>query len=154
MGTCIDILLGISVVGPSQHQTPQEKSSSELNTIHNGKEVYLTKGGTDIFRGKYESCPEDSLVHGETLGEDHGRFFITKVFKNASKWKDFDCDKHTSGAVVKWPFNSIRKLMRKDVHAQGTESRLPTLLARRNKNMTPEEGPKETSVKQRQGLYL
>ena len=77
MGICIDILLDISVVGPSQHQTPQEKSSSEPNTIHNGEEVHLTKGGTDIFRGKYESCPEDSLVHG--------RFFITKVFKNASK---------------------------------------------------------------------
>ena len=106
-GTCIDILLGISVLGPSQHQTPQEKSSSEPNTIHNGKEVYLTKGGTDIFTGKYESCPEDTLVHGETLGEDHDRFFITKVFKNASKLRDFDCDKHTSGAAVKWLFNSI-----------------------------------------------
>ena len=104
---------------------------------HDGEEAYLTENGKDLFKAWYEKCSIETMVHGEMIGEGNGRFFITRVLKDAKEWSQFDEDKHVKGAAIKWSFLTSRKRKRKAFVAQGTESKSPTPLQRRNKKMTP-----------------
>ena len=65
--------------------------------------------GKKIFKAKYQKTT-DKIVHGVEMKENDARFFITKVLKSASSWKDFDVDKHAAGGAILWSTKAIIKM--------------------------------------------
>ena len=57
--------------------------------------------GKDVFKGTFHVI-DDKFVHGKELDENHGRFFISKVLKDANRWKSFNPELHCVGAAVMW----------------------------------------------------
>ena len=88
--------------------------------IKNGKEGYLVQNDKHLFKARYERCSPKDNVHFREIGSDQGRFFITKVYLNASLWKDLDEDRHCVEAAILW---EIAKIKRLDVEEITHESR-------------------------------
>lgn len=125
--------------------TEDESESDEGEAVvekplADGEEVYLLRNNIKMFSGKYEKTdPGKTTVHGNILQENEGRFFITKVMRNVSKWKDFDVDVMTVGAPILWKKSELmRKNSAVDVTI-GTEARNPTARFERKRKRQPEK---------------
>ena len=82
--------------------------------------------GFKIFKGKYQKT-SDKTVHGREINFKEGRFFITKVLKDANKWKGFDVDTTVTGAAILWNTDAVIRMKFADVsESSGTEATLPT----------------------------
>ena len=92
-----------------------EHSSDDamIDKLNNGVEVYLCKNGKDIFKANFEKTPLGTMVHGQELDADSGRFFILKILKDANNWKKFDVDKYCVGVTIKWDLKSVRWIKQK-----------------------------------------
>ena len=102
-----------------------------IDKLNNGEEVYLCKNGKDIFKAKFKKTPLGTMVHGQELDADSGRFFILKILKDANNWKKFDVDKHCVGAPIKWDIKNVRQSKQKNISELGTEARFATPQAER-----------------------
>ena len=67
--------------------------------LHGGEEVYLTKNGKEMFKAQSQHCLSDTIVYGEVIGKENGRFFINKCLKMQA-----------NGAAVKWSLKSLHKI--------------------------------------------
>ena len=67
------------------------------------------------------------MVHGREINFKEGRFFITKVLKDANKWKGFDVDTTVTGAAILWNTDAVIRMKFADVsESSGTEATPPT----------------------------
>ena len=82
---------------PSQENTDPSQQNSNLPPLKQSEEVYLCH----LLKGTFHDT-DDKFVHGKELDVNHGRFFITKVLKNADCWKSFKPEFHCAGAAVMW----------------------------------------------------
>ena len=134
----------IANILPLSNESDEAEKSDDNNEnekpLADGEEVYLLYDKIKVFSAKYEkTSPEATTVHGITLQKDEGRFFITKVMRNVSKWKEFDVDRMQEGAPVKWKISDI---MRKNSAVNidtGTEARFATPRSTRKRKRQPEK---------------
>ena len=115
----------------TEDTTSTSLETEEASSLKEGQEVYLCWLGKDIFKATYQGSSGD--VHGKELDDNHGRFFILKSMKDASKWNQFDPDVHLSGSVVMWKLTDIRRMMRTPFSELGTEANFATPLPYRKR---------------------
>ena len=72
---------------PKQHVVNFSSSKSALLT--EGEEVYLCDANIPVFKATFCKTNPDQSVHGQTIGPNQARFFITKIMKDCCKWKNF-----------------------------------------------------------------
>ena len=108
------------------------------SNLHNNEEVYLVDRGIKIFKAKFQKT-DDKTVHGKEINDSKGRFFITKVLTNASKWHAFDMDTNVTGAAILWSTTDIIRMKLVDVsESSGTEATPPTQREKKKKKRNPE----------------
>lgn len=133
--------LNVEPSSSTNTSTAATSASATLNAenpmLKDKEEVSLCHLGKDVFKGTF-SATEDKFVHGKELDKFHGRFFITKVLKDAGKWKNFDADVHIVGAPVMWKLSSINRMMRTPFSQLGTEATNATPLAARKRKKNPD----------------
>lgn len=96
--------------------------------------------GFKIFKGKYQKT-SDKTVHGREINFKEGRFFITKVLKDANKWKGFDVDTTVTGAAILWNTDAVIRMKFADVsESSGTEANPPTKRDIKKKNEIQKNG--------------
>ena len=123
------------------------QSTEEIETpLADGEEVYLLHEKFEVFKAKYEKSNPGTAVHGITIQEDEGRFFITKVMRNVIKWKDFDADVMCEGAAILWKKSDIKRRNGVDVNI-GTEALHPTPRLERKRKRQPEKWEKNEAKK-------
>ncbi|XP_066922321.1 uncharacterized protein [Clytia hemisphaerica] len=81
---------------------------------------------------------DGTLVHGEEIKDNQGRFFIVKVMKKAMEWDSFDLDTMCEGAAILWEKSDIKIISAKNQLESGTEAKTPTPLAQRKRKRQPE----------------
>lgn len=89
-----------------------------------------------MYLTEYHWNVKKSSIHfhfGKTLQHDERRFFITKVLRNAAKWKDFDCDTIDKRAAILWNKNDIKRISTHIGQVTGAEATNPTPLASRRR---------------------
>ena len=128
-------------------ESSDEESSSEGENdapdnnadLVSGEIVYLMNNDSEVFKAKYEETEVGTEVHGRTLKEGEGRFFITKVMRNAvNKWTDFDPDTMCVGAPILWQKDKTKRSGPVTVSAMGTEAKNATPLETRKRKRKPE----------------
>ena len=124
------------------HNDPSSSKSvfddSKECPLKDSEEVYLSIQGKDILKGTYQ-VTDDKFVHGQELDENHGRFFITKVMKDAGTWKKFDPEVHCVGSAVMWKLANIRRMIRTPFSKLGTEATYATPLPKPKRKRNPED---------------
>ena len=95
--------------------------------------------GLKIFKGKYQKA-SNKTVHGREINFKEGRFFITKVLKDANKWKGFDVDTTVTGAAILWNTDAVIRMKFLDVsESSGTEATPPTKRDVKKQKQNPEK---------------
>ena len=120
---------------PKQHEVNFSSSKSALLT--EGEEVYLCDANIPVFKATFCKINTDQSVHGQTIGLNQARFFITKIMKDCCKWKNFDSDVHCIGAAILWNIAKIQRLIAAEVGELGTEARKPSVLSKRKRKRDP-----------------
>lgn len=98
----------------------------------------LTKNGLKAFKAKFQKTT-DKTVHGKEMNENEGRFFITKVLKDANKWGEFDVDRHQVGSAILWNTLSIMKMRYAVTDSSGTEATPPSKRDTKKRKRNPEK---------------
>ena len=89
--------------------------------------MYLAEDGKEIFKARYEETDEGFLVHGIPIQPGEGCFFITKIMRNAVKWKNFNSDTMCQGSAIFWRKDElIRRPAPISINEMGTEARCTT----------------------------
>ena len=120
---------------PSQENTDPSQQNSNLPPLKQSEVVYLCHLGKDVLKWKFHDT-DDKFVHGKELDVNHGRFFITKVLKDADCWKS---EFHCAGAAVMWKLANIRRMIRKPFSKLGTEATCATPLIGRKRKRNEEK---------------
>jgi len=118
--------------------------ANSCSKLKNGEEVYLIQNDKQLFKVRQESCSIQDTVHFQVIGSDLSRFFITKVYQNASLWKDFDEDIHCEGAAILW---ETAKIKRQDIEGITHESHGQHPVTTRKIRQKKEENRKKLETK-------
>ena len=95
--------------------------------------------GFKIFKEKYQKT-SDKTVHGREINFKEGRFFITKVLKDANKWKWFDVDRTITGAAILWNTDVVIRMKFVDVsESSGTQATPSTKRDAKKRKWNPEK---------------
>ena len=86
------------------------QKNSDSKQFHHGEEVMLWHYKKHIFKATYDISIPGSTIHGKSINENEGRFIISKVFKEAVEWLEFESDMHVVGAFVKWDLRDVTKI--------------------------------------------
>ena len=68
-----------------------------------------------------------ATVHGKTLPNGFGRFFITREMKSFNKYPEFDDVKTIFGTAILWNFNDCKKFKAAELNKSGTKKYILTL---------------------------
>ena len=52
---------------------------------------------------------ETTTIHGKRIEKGEGRFFITKVLKDARVWKELNTDKMFAGSPISWKLLDVSR---------------------------------------------
>ena len=115
--------------------------TSSKRLLSDGQEVYLCRGDYRIFKATVSSS-YGNTVHGVSLDEDHGRFFITRLLQHSSKWDNFDCDIHCVGSAIRWRLSSVKTIKTDKFTDYGTEAQQPKTLEMRKRKRNTQEWKK------------
>ena len=111
--------------------------------LSESEEVYLClKDGSKIFKGTFSKIVGGDTVHGRVLNEDEGRFFIVRILKDCSAWREFDTDIHCAGASVSWNLKHIVQSTAVQF-SELTEARSPRLLQLQKQRKNPTKWEKK-----------
>lgn len=92
-----------------------------------------------MFKAKYECA---------TLLTKKGRFLITKILANTTKWNEFDEDRMSIGSRIAWSLHSVTKIACEVIPEVGSEAQQVTpLVTPRGKRSNPDNW--ERNVKKR-----
>ena len=89
--------------------------------------------GLRIFKVKYQKTT-DKTVHVIQINLHEGKFFITKVLKDANKWNGLDIDISVTGAAILWGTDAATRLKYVDI----SESTPPTTKEKRKNKRNPQ----------------
>ena len=126
--------------------------TSSKRLLSDGQEVYLCRGDYRIFKATVSSS-YGNTVHGVSLDEDHGRFFITRLLQHSSKWDNFDCDIHCVGSAIRWRLSSVKTIKTDKFTDYGTEAQQPKTLEMRKRKRNTQEWKKTVRKEQYNSGY-
>ena len=70
------------------------------------------KCGKRVLMATYNMNSETTTTHGKRIEKGEGRFFITKVLKDARVWKVFNIDKLCAGSLISWKLLDVSVLQK------------------------------------------
>ena len=103
------------------------------------------KIGKRIFTATYNVNSETTTIHGKRNEKGEGRFFITKILKDARVWKEINIDKMCAESPILWKPLDVSVLQKVTIPLQGTESTYPTVV--QTKKVKQKESEWQINVK-------